>query len=97
MSPSVGSDGLWFAARMTNVQFAALAQRLADPELVPQMRELLSRRRPRRSVSCQEDVVRKWLHNGWSTEQLLGLTSGTFSGDSLRHSLHWAFPDLTPV
>jgi hypothetical protein len=85
-------DDDWFAARMTNIQFEALSVRLDPRRLEHEAQELLSRRRPRRGAACNEAEVARWLVNGWSTEHLLLTNSEHLTGDALRHSLHWAFP-----
>lgn len=77
---------------MTNIQFAALAKRLGPHAVTADLRQLLRNRRPVRGATCDEAVVNRWLINGWSTEQLLVTNSQYLSGDALRHSLHWAFP-----
>ncbi len=82
----------FYAARMTNVQFEALATRLDPERLEPELRTLLGRRRISRGANCDAAEVVRWLVNGWSTEQLLLTNSRHLDGDALRHSLHWAFP-----
>jgi len=88
----VERDEVWFAARMTNIQFDALAARLDSRAVMPELATFLPsiRRRKRNADECAE--LSKWLINGWSTEQLLLTNSEHLAGDALRHSLHWAFP-----
>ncbi len=85
-------DNSWFAARMTNCQFGALANRLAPGRVASELESLLRARRPTKSHTYDKAVVAKWLKNGWSTEQLLRFNQVGLHGDALRHSLHWAFP-----
>lgn len=85
-------DPLWFAARMTNCQFGALAIRLAPEQIAAEMASLLRKRPPTKGQRCAPQQIAKWLRNGWSTEQLLRFNQVGLSGDALRHSLHWAFP-----
>jgi hypothetical protein len=87
-------DSAIFAARMTKVQFAALAVRLDLSRVISSTEDLLSRRlRHRRAANALDKrIVGGWLRNGWSTEYLLELNRDSLKGESLRHSLHWAFP-----
>jgi hypothetical protein len=85
-------DDLSFAARMTQVQFAALASRASPDRLTAELGALLTARPRTRGAKCDAGEVGKWLQNGWSTENLLSLSASTLSGDALRHSRHWAFP-----
>lgn len=88
----VPKDDAWFAARMTNVQFEALACRMDPHRIQSDLRSTIRVRRPRRGRTCDETEVARWLVNGWSTEQLLKINSEQLVGEALRHSLHWAFP-----
>lgn len=83
-----------FAAKMTSVQFAALAVRLDPIRVVSSTEDLLRRPRRHRRAAHKWDkhTVGRWLINGWSTEHLLEVNRASLAGDSLRHSLHWAFP-----
>lgn len=81
-----------FAALMTNVQFHALAVRLSPQRLVPEVRVLLQARKLERGAKCEDAVVNSLLMNGWNTEHLLHVSASHLTGDALRQSLHWAFP-----
>lgn len=82
-----------FAARMTSVQYAALAVRLDINAIAIETDAIVRSRRIKATASCDPAVVARWLLNGWSTECLLCLNQAAFpESDSLRHSLHWAFP-----
>lgn len=85
-------DGTYFAARMTNIQFEALACRLIPTRVMPELRELIRARNIRKGQNTRSHEVAKWLVNGWSTERLLRTNSAFLTADALRHSLHWAFP-----
>lgn len=85
-------DDVFFAARMTNVQFAALACRLSPTRVLPEVANTLAVRVIRKGALAKPDEVAKWLVNGWSTERLLRTNAALLEGDGLRHSLHWAFP-----
>ena len=85
-------DDLRFAAIMTNIQFHALSVRLSIDEILSDLewvRRITARRR--RDEFDAKDIKRS-LHNGWSTEQLLKQNRSLLVDDSLKHSLHWAFP-----
>ena len=95
LPPSLSSEGdpLWFAARMTSVQFAALAARLQIDGLARDTEAAIRSQRMTAATSCDRATVARWLLNGWSTEILLCLNQSAFNEtDALRHSLHWAFP-----
>jgi hypothetical protein len=91
-SPYV-NDPARFAARMTSAQFSALAVRLNIETLAIETAEHIRSRRANTAASYDPAQVSRWLVNGWSTERLLYLNQAAFpESDSLRHSLHWAFP-----
>lgn len=90
--PTKEEDSAMFAARMTNVQFAALATRLEPARVISSTQELARARTCRAAKGWDRRAVGQWLRNGWSTEQLLELNRSSLEEDSLRHSLHWAFP-----
>lgn len=81
-----------FAARMTNIQFSALAARLDRAELMTGVKTALEKNPRRRGKLADPAEVRKWLVNSWSTETLLRGNIDALNGDALRHALHWAFP-----
>lgn len=85
-------EDLGFAARMTNIQFAALALHVSCDSIADQLASHIASRRPVRGKLADAAVVRKWLLNGWNTEQLLRANRQSLTEDALRHSLHWAFP-----
>lgn len=87
-----GYDDQQFAARMTNVQFKAIACRLTHAEVIGDLQSLLRTRQVKRGAGCEPKAVARLLRNGWSTEYLLRHNAETLGGDALRHSLHWAFP-----
>lgn len=89
---SVSRDDVSFAARMTNVQFRAVALRLRRVALVSDLEDLLGRRKFVKARLANSAEIQKWLVNGWSTEQLLRVNRVALADDALRHSLHWAFP-----
>lgn len=89
---SLPKDDVYFAARMTNIQFEALACRLEPSRIASQVKQHLASRVPRRGQQANVNDVSKWLVNGWSTERLLRTNAIMLKGDALRHSLHWAFP-----
>ena len=85
-------DDDYFAARMTGIQFEALACRCHPDSIREDLRTVLAVRTMRQAVGCDRTEVAKWLVNGWSTEQLLATNARHLVADALRHSLHWAFP-----
>lgn len=85
-------DDSWFAARMTQIQFAALAARLKTGRVLDDVTTLPHFGKLRRGAQCDPKIVRQWLLNGWSTENLLRINLEHLEGDALAHSLHWAFP-----
>lgn len=91
-SSLAAKDDLVFAARVTNIQFSALAARLDRADLVNGVKGVLERNPRRRGKLADPLEVRKWLVNSWSTETLLRGNINALNGDALRHALHWAFP-----
>ena len=89
---AVAADDAWFAARMTQIQFAALAARLKTGRVLDDITNLPHFGTLRRGAQCDPRLVRQWLLNGWSTENLLRINLEHLEGDALSHSLHWAFP-----
>jgi hypothetical protein len=85
-------DEVRFAARMTNIQFNALAKRLDRATVVSDLERLAMRRRPVKGKAYSPSEVRRWLLNGWNTELLLRTNRQILTGEALRHSLHWSFP-----
>ncbi len=85
-------DKTKYAARMTNIQFKALARRLDRDVVASEIPRLLASHRIEKGRSYDPVIVRRWLLNGWNTEQLLRVNRRILDGDALRHSLHWAFP-----
>lgn len=85
-------DDIRFAARMTNIQFAALAAHLRRAAVKPSISELLTRREIKLGAECDRTLVKRWLMNGWNTEMLLRTNRNVLKDGALRHSLHWAFP-----
>lgn len=87
---AASNDEIWFSARTTQLQFAALSARCDPLVVLDSLRE--SRARATRGRACDIAEVRRWLRNGWSTEHLMQLSRATLSGEGLKNSLHWAFP-----
>lgn len=85
-------DDASFAARMTQIQFRALGARLRTGRVQADVDSLPHFSRLRRGAQCQEQIVRQWLVNGWSTENLIRINRKNLEGDALAHSLHWTFP-----
>lgn len=86
------ADDERFAARMTNIQFAALRARLGAKPMTVELSELSHRKRITKGKNCDLGLVTRWLVNGWNTEYLMRINAKALEGDALRHSLHWAFP-----
>lgn len=77
---------------MTAIQFAALRVRLSPRAVVRQLQDLSYLQDFRSSSATNKREVAKYLKNGWNTEFLLRLNADALTGDALRNSLHWAFP-----
>ena len=92
MAPAPARDDDYFAARMTGVQFEALACRCHPDSIRESLRTVVAARTMTQATRCDSAEVAKWLINGWSTEQLLATNARHLVADALRHSLHWAFP-----
>lgn len=83
---------LIFKAKMTQIQFYALALRLQKPKILQELSLLKYFNEFSISSTCDVKEVKKWIVNGWNTEYLLRINYKTLKGDALRNSLHWAFP-----
>lgn len=85
-------EELFFRARTTQIQFAALAARCRSATLAAELRALPYYRSLTAGSALNEAAVSRWLRNGWNTEFLLRQNLDTLDGDGLRMSLQWAFP-----
>ena len=79
-------------AQMTSIQCLALARRLANENLHDEVSNLSGIKTMRLSQHADQEEVFKWIRNGWNTEHLLHVNRSMLSGDALKNSLHWAFP-----
>lgn len=87
-----GADDLYFRARTTQMQFAALARRCMSGRLHAELACLPFWLRLRAASGADPSFIAKWLKNGWNTELLLRQNLSALDGDALRNSLQWAFP-----
>lgn len=92
LEPPEVDDDLAFRARMTQVQFAALAIRCSGESALNELVQIPFFQRFKGSATTDLSEVRKWIINGWNTECLLRINLRALTGDALRNSLQWAFP-----
>ncbi|MBI9070137.1 MAG: hypothetical protein JEY94_00975 [Melioribacteraceae bacterium] len=85
-------EELIFKAKMTQIQFYALALKLQKSKILQELTLLKYFNEFKRSSTCDIKEVKKWIVNGWNTEYLLRINFKTLKGDALRNSLHWSFP-----
>ena len=79
-------------ARVNCIQWSALASRMKPENALSQLGALPRFQSYKRSKGCDDGKLKQYLQNGWATEALLAQNCKTFSGDALRNSLVWAFP-----
>jgi hypothetical protein len=85
-------DELYFRARTTQIQFAALAVRCETRGVFEQLPRIATLKRLLPATNLSIPEVRRGLANGWNTEFLLRVNRRSLTGDALRNSLQWAFP-----
>lgn len=86
------ADDVYFRARTTQCQFAALARRCTVEDIVAAISVLPRYEMIRRGKNANNATISRWLKNGWNTEFLLRQNATLLDGDALRSSLQWAFP-----
>ena len=79
-------------ARMNLIQWSALAARMKRKDSISQLSLLPRFLNFKRSKVCNDATLKQYLSNGWTTEALLAQNLNAFSGDALKNSLVWAFP-----
>jgi hypothetical protein len=77
---------------MNWIQWSALAARMKRMDSISQLSLLPRFLNFKRSKVCNDAILKQYLSNGWTTEALLAQNLSSFSGDALRNSLVWAFP-----
>jgi len=77
-----------FAAKMTNIQFCALAQYLNEARIVSTAAPLACAKSP----ACDLAIARRWIRNAWNTEKVLRLNLDNFAPEELNACVHWALP-----
>lgn len=85
-------EELNFKARMTQIQFTSLAEKLHKQTLLRELASLKYFCDFKKSSSCSIEEVKKWIVNGWNTEYLLRINALKLEEEALRNSLQWAFP-----
>lgn len=86
------NDGdLIFAAKMTDRQFRAIAQRIKDSKTLMELPEKKRVIHPKKSVKCNDEELKKWLINAWNTEHILSYNS-TVLETANAAALQWTFP-----
>ena len=79
-------------ARMNWIQWSALSERMKRKDSISQLSVLPRFLSFKRSKVCNDATLKQYLCNGWTTEALLAQNLNSFSGDALKNSLVWAFP-----
>jgi hypothetical protein len=79
-------------ARMNWIQWSALATRMKRKAAISELVLLPRFQNYKKSKVCDDVTLKQYLSNGWTTEALLVQNYTFFSGDALRNSLVWAFP-----
>ena len=77
-----------FAAKMTNIQFCAMAQHLNEAAIVSMTAPLACAK----SQICDLATVTRWVRNAWNTERVLRLNLDNFAPSDLNACVHWALP-----
>jgi uncharacterized protein (UPF0332 family) len=84
-------DDFVFAAKMTDRQFRAISQHIKNANTLNELIEKKRIVKPRKSVSCNESELKKWLINAWNTEYILSYNS-TILENANGAALQWTFP-----
>lgn len=79
-------------ARMNRNQWAALSTRMKRQEALLQLSVLPHFGKFKTSKASNFDTIKQLLNNGWATEALLVQNFESLTGDALKSSLVWAFP-----
>jgi hypothetical protein len=79
-------------ARMSLIQWSALAARMKRKDSLSQLVSLPRFQNFKKSKTCSDVTLKQYLRNGWTTETLLAQNLNSFTGDALKNSLVWAFP-----
>jgi hypothetical protein len=79
-------------ARMSLIQWSALAARMKRQDSLSQLFALSRFRNFKKSKTCSDAALKQYLSNGWTTEALLKQNLNSFADDALKNSLVWAFP-----
>lgn len=79
-------------AQMNLIQWSALAARTKRKDSISQLFLLPRFLNYKKSKVCDDTALKRNLCNGWTTEALLAQNLNSFSGDALKNSLVWAFP-----
>ncbi len=79
-------------AKMTQIQFSALSHRCTTRKVSISLRNLFATYKPNRASNLDSSLVASCLLNGWNTEFLLRYNAESLTGDALRNSIQWAFP-----
>ena len=79
-------------ARMSLIQWSAVAARMKRKHRLSQLVSLPRFQNFKKSKTCSDVTLKQYLCNGWTTEALLAQNLNSFTGDALKKSLVWAFP-----
>jgi hypothetical protein len=79
-------------ARMSLIQWSALAARMKREDSLSQLFALSRFLHFNKSDTCSDAALKQYLSNGWTTEALLEQNLNSFADDALKNSLVWAFP-----
>lgn len=79
-------------AKMTQIQFSALSHCCTTRKVGSSLRSLIATYKPNRASRLDSSLVDRCLLNGWNTEFLLRFNAESLTGDALRNSIQWAFP-----
>ena len=80
------------AALTTNNEFAALAILIRPNLVVNELRSIKWFQELPLRTSMDLESVKDQLVNGWNTERILRMTSGSLTEDALPSGLQWGFP-----
>lgn len=79
---------------MSEIQWSSIAGRLKLSSALQELSMLPRYSSCKASKVMDLSQVANLLSNGWATETLLHQTKNSFSGDALRNSLLWGFPQV---
>jgi len=81
-----------FPAKMMTRQFLALRDYICSKNVEADLRQTAQRNRFRKCANYNRDETKKWLTNGWNTENILSMSKDFFNDNANSFAIQWTFP-----